>query len=251
MTASNDLDLDRRLADLFADGPSSAPERTIVFALDHAAAHPRRLDVLRAIRRDPMRSPLFGSSMRVLPLAAALALLVVLALGAAFVGGVFNRIPVVVPPPAVSPSPTAAPSPTATPASTPTGPAVPAASPSFALIHVDLIEHQGADASIDITDRSGDLLLAGSGDPGEGGSVAEGTIQVVADATDPATLVLTWTGMPCDTTHTLDIAPDHTLTITRPACGGDTLPVDHVLRLTFAAPIDPTTVTGTVVTTGG
>ena len=57
--------------------------------------------------------------------------------------------------------------------------------------------------------------------------------------------------MPCDTTHELDIAPDHTLTITRPACGGDTIPVDHVLRLTFDAPLDPATIEGSVVTGGG
>jgi hypothetical protein len=57
--------------------------------------------------------------------------------------------------------------------------------------------------------------------------------------------------MPCDTTHTLDIAPDHTLTITRQNCGGDTLPVDHVLRLTFHAPIDAASIHGSVVSTGG
>jgi hypothetical protein len=57
--------------------------------------------------------------------------------------------------------------------------------------------------------------------------------------------------MPCDTTHELDIAPDRALTITRPACSGDTIPVDHVLRLTFDAPVDPSTIEGTVVTTGG
>jgi hypothetical protein len=249
MTASNDLDLDRRLADLFADGPTGAPERTLVFALDHAAAHPRRRDVLLVLRRDPMRSPAFGGSMRVLPLVAALGLLVVFALGAAFVGGVFDRAPVVVPPPVVSPSPTAV----AGPSATPSGPATPAASPSptVAAIHVDLIEHVGQDASIDIGDGSGDLVSAASGDPGEGASVEEGKIQITADPADPRTLILRWTGMPCDTTHTLDIAPDHSMTITRTACGGDTLPVDHVLRLTFSSPIDPATVTGSVVTTGG
>ena len=239
MTSSNDLD--RRLTDFLADGPSSATERSIVFALDHAAAHPRRRDVLSVVRRDPMRSPAFAGPMRVLPLAAALALLVLALAAVAFVGGAFNQPPVVVPPPIVSPSapPTAAPSPTAIPI------------PSVGAIHVDLIEHQGQDASIDITARSFDLLSAVSGDPGDGASVEEGKIQAVADATDTRTLIVTWTGMPCDTTHTLDIAPDHTLTITRPSCGGDTLPVDHVLRLTFAAPIDPTSVHGSVVTTGG
>ena len=240
MTASNDLDFDRRLADLLADGPTSAPERTIVFALDHAAAHPRRRDLLHAVRRDPMRSPAFGGSMRVLPLVAALGLLAILALGVAFVGGAFNQTPVTVPPPIASPSPS---SPTATPSAPPSPP------PIVAHIHVDLIEHVGQDASIDITDRSGDIVSAAPDEPGEGASVEEGKIQVTADTVDPKTLILHWTGLPCDATHTLDIAPDHTLTITRPACGGDTLPVDRVLRLSFRVPLDPATVTGTVVTT--
>jgi hypothetical protein len=239
MTPTNDLD--RRVTDFLADGPSSASERSIVFALDHAAAHPRRRDVLSVVRRDPMRSPTFAGPMRVLPLAAAIALLVLALAAVAFVGGAFNQAPVVVPPPIVNPSASVQPTPSASPSP----------SPSPAVVHVDLIEHQGQDASIDITDRSGDFASAVSGDPGDGASVEEGKIQVVADAADSRTLIVTWTGMPCDTTHTLDIAPDHTLTITRPSCGGDTLPVDHVLRLTFAAPIDPATVRGSVVTTVG
>jgi hypothetical protein len=237
MTASDDFD--RRLAEFLDGGPARSPERTIAFALDHAAAHPRRRDVFAGLRRDPMGSPAFGGSMRVLPLVAALGLLLVAAVAVAMVGGSFNQAPPIVPPVA---SPTAVPAPTATP-SGPLASATPA-------IHVDLIEHVGADASIDIVDRSGRLVDAESGDPPDGGSVEEGTIQVVADATDPNTLVLTWTGMPCDTTHELDIAPDLTLTLTRRQCGGDTIPVDHVLRLTFDAPLDPATIDGTVVTTG-
>ena len=240
MTATNDLD--RRLADFLADGPSSATERSIVFALDHAAAHPRRRDVLAILRPDPMRSPVLAGPMRLLPLAAALAVLVLAVAGAAFVGGVFDRAPVVVPPPIVGPSP----SPTAVPA-----PSTSASPSPRGVIHVDLIEHQGADASIDIDDRSGDLVSAESGDPGDGASVEEGKIQVVADGADPKTLIVTWTGLPCDTTHALEIAPNHSMTITRPSCGGDTLPVDHLLRLTFDAPIDAASVRGSVVTTGG
>jgi len=245
MTASNDFD--RRLTDWLEDGPIRAPERSVTFALDHASAHPRRRDPLAALRRDPMGSPVLGGSMRMLPLVAALGLLLVAALAVATVGGAFNPAPAVVPPPIVSANPSpnsSAPSPT--PTASPTGPASIPASPTT--MHVDLIEHVGQDASIDITDRSSDLLTAASGDPGDGGSVEEGTIDIKADATDPKTLVLTWTGMPCDTTHTLDIAPDHTLTITRPACSGDTVPVDHVLRLTFDTALDPSTIKGTVVT---
>ena len=241
MTATNDFD--RRLTEFLDAGPARPPERTIMFALDHAAAHPRRRDVLAAVRRDPMRSPAFGGSMRVLPLVAAIGLLVVAALGIAVVGGLIDTTPSVVPP-LPSPSATAEPTPTATP----TGPAVPASSPPT--VHVDLIDPVGDDATIDITDRSGDLVSAESGTPNDGGSVEEGTIRIVAAAADPNTLELTWTGSPCDTTHTLDIAPDHALTITRPACSGDAVPADHVLRLTFDAPLDPATIDGTVVTTG-
>jgi hypothetical protein len=249
MTGPNDLD--RRLTDFLEDAPTGAPERTIVFALDHAAAHPRRRDVLAVLRRDPMGTSALPGSMRVLPLVAALALLALVALGAAFVGGVFKPAPVVAPPPIASPSSVPSPTPVS-PTSTPTGPAIPARSPSpsFAVIHVDLVEHSGQDASIDVTDRSGSLVGAVSGTPGDGGSVADGKIQVAADPTDPNALVITWTGTTCDTTHALDIAPDRTLTITRPACGGDAIPADHMLRLLFGAPIDPATVTGTVVTTG-
>jgi len=243
MTASTDFD--RRLTDWLQDGPARAPERSIAFALDHAAAHPRRRDPLAVIRRDPMRSTAFAGSMRVVPLVAALGLLLVAALAVATVGGLFDRTPTVVPPAIPSASPSAAP----TPSATPTGPAIPASAPPA--VHVDLIEHVGEDASIDIVDRSGTLVDAESGDPPDGGSVEEGTIQVVADTADANTLVLTWTGMPCDTTHQLDIAPDHTLTITRPACSGDTIPVDHVLRLTFDAPVDLEAIQGSVVTTGG
>jgi len=243
MTPSNDLD--RRLTDFLADGPSSATERSIVFALDHAAAHPRRRDALAVLRRDPMRSPTITGPMRVLPLAAALALLVLALAAVAFVGGAFNQQPVV-PAPIVSPSP-AAPSPTPPRAST-----IPSAAiPSATVFHVDLVEHQGADASMDITDRSGDLVAASSVDAGDGASVEEGKIEVQVPAGDPGALAVLWTGMPCDTTHTLDIAPDHTLTITRPSCSGDTLPVGRVVILRFKAPIDPALVHGSVVTTGG
>ena len=48
MTATNDFD--RRLAEFLDAGPARPPERTIMFALDHAAAHPRRRDVFAARR---------------------------------------------------------------------------------------------------------------------------------------------------------------------------------------------------------
>ncbi len=117
---------------------------------------------------------------------------------------------------------------------------------------VDLVERVGADATIDIIDLSGRLLGATSADPGDGASVPDGTVAATGQAGNPATVVLTWSGLPCDTTHQLTIDPDGlTITIERPACQGDAMGVDHVLQLTFDRPVDPAAVRATVRTTGG
>jgi hypothetical protein len=244
-------DLDRQLAAMLEDGPTRAPESAIEGALAHARSHPRRPDPFAFLRRDPMgaASSSRGRGFGALPVVAILGLLLVGALAAASIGGWLQDRNTVVPPPA----PTASAAPSVTPSTSPSPSVEPSATPSATptSIHVNLIQHVGADTSIDIVDRSGTLVSAESGDPGDGGSVAEGTIQVVADASDPKTLVATWTGSPCDTTHALDIAPDGTTwTITRPACSGDSVPADHVLRLTFDAPFDPASITGTVLTSG-
>ena len=235
-------EIDRRVAAWLEDGPSHAPDRSIEPALAHARAHPRRRDPLAFIRKDPMNaqtSPI-QAAFRPLALVAVLALVLAAAFAVAAVGGFFNGQPAVVPPVAT---------PTATPSATP--PAVPAASPSPTVLHVDLIEHVGADASVDITDLSGTLVSAVSGDPGDGGSVPDGAVQAASPVGDPASVVLTWTGTPCDTTHTLTIAPDGvTITITRPACQGDAVPVDHVLKLTFDHPVEFTKVNPTIQTIG-
>ena len=182
----------------------------------------------------------FQAALRPLSLVAVLALVLAAALAIATVGGFLDGRPAVVPP-------------IATPSAEPTnGPSsAPSESPAPSVITVDLIEHVGADASVDITDLSGTLVGAESGDPGDGGSVPEGAVQATDLAADPRTVVLTWTGMPCDTTHDLTIAPDGvTITITRPACSGDTIPVDHVLQLTFDHDIDLTKINPTVQTIG-
>jgi hypothetical protein len=243
MTPSNDLD--RRLTDFLADGPSSATERSIVFALDHAAAHPRRRDALAVLRRDPMRSPTITGPMRVLPLAAALALLVLALAAVAFVGGAFNQQPVV-PAPIVSPSP-AAPSPTPPRASTIPSAAIPSATglprrPGRASRRGRVDGHHRSFRR----SRRGVVSRCRRRRLGRGGQD-----RGAGPGRRPGALAVLWTGMPCDTTHTLDIAPDHTLTITRPSCSGDTLPVGRVVILRFKAPIDPASVHGSVVTTGG
>lgn len=119
----NANDFDRRLSDWLGDGPTSAPEQSIAAALDHARAHPRRRDPLAVLRRDPMGSSGgFGFGMRALPIVVAFGLLLVAALAVAFVGGLFDQRPVVVPPvttPTASTAPTAtqqaSPSPSITP----------------------------------------------------------------------------------------------------------------------------------------
>ena len=64
----NANDLDRRLTDWLGEGPTSAPEPSIIAALGHARAHPRRPDPLAILRRDPMgTSGGIGFGLRALP----------------------------------------------------------------------------------------------------------------------------------------------------------------------------------------
>jgi hypothetical protein len=239
MTAYDDTD--HRIAAWFGDQPVRAPDRTIDAALAHARAHPRRPDPLAAFRRDPMgRGIGIGALFAPVPLVAVVALLVVTALGGAVAGGFLRQPPRVV---VLSPSPV--PSPTASP----TASSSPSASPSPTVFHVDLTELYGADASIDVIDRSGTVISAATGTPSDGGSVPDDAIVIAAGRTDPTVMILTWTGTPCDTTHTLDISPDgRTLTITRPPCSGDAFPRDLQLQLHLSAEVDVAGTTGRVVT---
>jgi hypothetical protein len=239
-------DLDRHLDDWLADGPSHAPERTIAAALDHARAHPRRRDPFAALRRDPMGSTVFGAGrgLRALSMVAVLGLILVAAVAAAAVGGLFVQRPVVVPPPVPGPSASATPSPAA-PSATPTGPALPAT------FHVTLSVTAGNPISLGIFDDSGTLASATSGTPNDGASVEDGVVSVANDPSDHDTIVLTWSGTPCDTSQTLNIGQDaRTFAIERPACSGDLLPLDRVLRLTFDGPVSAASVTATITTVG-
>lgn len=238
MTGSNDQD--RRIAAWFEDVPSRVPERTIDAVLAHARTHPRRRDRLAVLHRDPMGSggSGFGRMIQPLPLVAALGLLLAAAVAGAAVGGWFRGDPAVVPP-VVTPSPEASPSAAPTPPKSPT------------TTRVDLIEHVGDDAFINVTDESFALLLAISGDPGDGMDVPQGAIQIENDPGDPNTVVLTWAGATCDTEHGLTIEPDgRTLALTRAACEGDSLGGGgHVLKLSFDAPAPAAEFDATLVTT--
>ncbi len=240
MTMSDDAD--RRIAAWFEDGPERVSESTIEAVLMHAQAHPRRRDPLRALRRDPMggRGMLTGLFAPV-PLLAALSLVVALAVAGLAAGGFLERPPGLVPATA-SPAPPSAsvePSPSVRPSAPPEG--------GF---QVDLLENVGADAFVDVVDRSGTVVEGTSGDPGFGASVEPDRVQVTADPADPSILELRWSGSPCDTAHRLEVAPDgRTMALTRPPCEGDATPVDHVLRLTFEPALEPGDVTITLRTT--
>ncbi|MGZ9160887.1 MAG: hypothetical protein ACXW4T_06935 [Candidatus Limnocylindrales bacterium] len=233
-------DTDRRIAAWFDDRRERVPERTIEAVLAHARTHPRRRDPLGALRRDPMGRGFgrLGGTLAPLPLVAAVGLLVVAALAGAAVGGLFDRGPAVVP--VVSPLPSP---------SVPLSSVPPSSGPKPVVLNVDLVEVNGQDATIDITDESMTLESAESGQPNDGGSVENDTIQLTSDPDDPNVLVLTWTGSPCDTTHELAIAPDgRTMVLTRPACSGDSIPRDLQLRLRFMEPVLPADIEASLVT---
>jgi len=240
MTSSNDFD--RRLGAFLDDGPGHAPDRAIESALAHARAHPRRRDPLAVLRRDPMAGGGFAGVMRPLPLVAVLGLILVAALGVATVGGFLGR-PSGVTPPLSTPSPSV-PSPTATP----TGPAIPTSSP--AVVRVDLIDDIGGAAFVEVTDQSGTMLDARSGQAAEAGDVIA-DIHVANLPSDPNAVVLTWVGGPCDTRHVLTIGPDgRTMTMSAGACQGDSLGVARVLVLRFDGPVPAAEVIATLQTTG-
>jgi hypothetical protein len=244
MTSSNDFD--RRLGAWLDEGPAHAPDRTVDAALAHARAHPRRRDPLAVLRRDPMSGgSVFAGALRPLPLVAVLGLILVAAIGVATVGGFFNR-PSVVPPPV---TPTASPI-TPSPAATPTGPAVPASSP--AVVRVDLIDDIGGGAFVEITDQSGTMVDARSGQEAEAAREYTGDIGVTNLTGDPTAVVLTWGGSPCDTRHVLTIAPDgRTMTVSRAACQGDSLGMTRVLVVRFDGPVPASDVVATLQTSGG
>jgi hypothetical protein len=163
----------------------------------------------------------------------------------ATVGGFFGR-PSVVPPPLTPTASPTAPSPTATP----TGPAVPASSPG--VIRVDLIDDIGGGAFVEITDESGRMVDARSGQETEAAREFRGDIGVTNLPGDPAAVVLTWGGMPCDTRHELMIAADgRTMIVSRAACQGDTLGMTRVLVVRFDGPVPASEVVATLETSGG
>jgi hypothetical protein len=178
--------------------------------------------------------------LRLVPIVAALGLLLVAAVAVATVGGLFDRRPVVVPPVT---TPTASTTPTATPQVSPT----PTPQSSPVVISVDLVGFgDRALSTIEVVDASGNLVGARTGQPAEDPSDPSPTVR--NDPADPATVLVTWYGLLDDTDRRLTIAPDgRTMTLDKlPGCG-DLVPVNRVLVLTFAGPVPADDVTLTIV----
>ena len=125
---------------------------------------------------------------------------------------------------APSPSPAASPTPSTTPSTRATPP-------------VALVLAAGGDVTVDITDRSGTLVEARSGTPGDGASVP--SYEVVVTNVDASTLRLTWSGGPCAAQDTLSIdASGQALLLVEPDCQGDAVAFDRILDLRFSQAID-------------
>jgi hypothetical protein len=142
---------------------------------------------------------------------------------------------------APSPAPSSS-SPTLSPTLAPTDSPQPTAGGSIgARFNVDLTLSTGRTASIEIKDDSGMLIEASSGTPGDGASVAEGTIELKNGG--PNELTLTWSGPPCATDNFMLIEGGAArMTIVQPMCSGDAIALDRVLLLTFSSPVSDTSV---------
>jgi len=186
---------------------------------------------------------------------AAVGLLAIVALGAfaGFGPGGHDGGAIVPPPATATPPPTVAPAPTATPAPSerpapsalPTPSARPTAHPtdggSDALpLRVRLANATDAAVSVDVVDRSGRLVGARSGRPGDGASVDGDAIAV--ENLDATTLRLTWVDFPIDNSLSLfiDRVDGHLrLLLVQPEPDGatDAIGFDRELVLTFSEPI--------------
>ncbi len=146
---------------------------------------------------------------------------------------------------AADPSPTGRPAPTpiATPIATPIVTPIPAPSDGGGdamPMTVDLENATGADIDVDIVDRTGGLVGAVSGRPGDGASVEPYTI--IVENVDDRTLRLTWVDYPIDNDLALFVDETSTgvrLVLVQPEPTGptDAIAFDRILELTFDAPV--------------
>jgi hypothetical protein len=230
---SPDQQLAEALAAWLAEGPGKAPDPSLRAALDHARRHPRRPDPLAVFRRDPMPARGRGAwGIRPASLAlAAVGLLLVALAGTAIVGSLGIDRPSPVPTPTASASPTVAPPPSKGPVPTP--------------IRVPIDTGTAARITVLVTDHSGHLSGATSGPASGGGSLPPGELRVTRETDD--TLRLTWTDVACSIEYRLTIGADGSaIVLEAPPCEGDAIALDRVLLLTFDGPIDPGSVSATI-----
>jgi len=138
--------------------------------------------------------------------------------------------------PSPAATPTGAPVATPTPASTPR----PTASPSQGgvgdePVHLDVA--LGHDVSVVVTDRSGSLVGAASGNAGDGMSVRWG--DAIVRNVDPNTIEVTWAGFPRDETVGLVVEARGDGVLLRigqdaPYPNSDAMGADRVMVFTFA-----------------
>jgi hypothetical protein len=146
--------------------------------------------------------------------------------------------------PGATPRPTVNPAPTTVPATTadPTPGGSPTTSPgdggSDAIpLTVELDNATGANVHVDIVDRPGILVAAGSGEPGDGASVEPYRLRV--ENVDARSLRLTWVDYPIDNALALYIdrvGDGYRLLLVQPEPAGptDSIAFDRELILTFS-----------------
>ena len=200
------------------------------------------MDTIRSDRPQTLR---FAPAITLGLAAVVLASFAVIALG---VGRGGSDAGAVIPPPSAAPTaaavtPTSSPVPTAEPSNAPSP--APTAEPSDGgndamPIRVDLTTATGADVYVDIVDRTGLLVEAASGTPGDGASVEAYTVNV--ENLDPTTLRLSWVDFPIDNALALYIdrfEDGYRFVLVQPDPTGttDAMGFDRELVLTFAQPI--------------
>ena len=163
----------------------------------------------------------------------AIAIAVVLVAGVAILmSGALGRA--AEPDPAGSPTP----APTVRPDVTPTP--APSDAPSGGIVRVALNERSGHSVSVLIDDRTGSLVDARTGTPGDGMSVRWHEARV--ENLDDSSLRLVWSGWPRDEEVTMSISTvgdgyKILLTQAAPYPNTDAMGYDRILVLTFDSPI--------------
>lgn len=231
MTATNESDFDRVLAEWLDEGPHRSPDRPIEMAIQHARSHPRRPDPLGFLRAGAMsQRPWYAAALQ--PAWMLLVLGLLLAAVAAFWIGSRPSNPVVVPP-------VATPTPEVT---------VP---PTPRTFNVEFVDENNGTVTLTVIDGSGVLVGAAGGEPMPDVEIPEGASVGVANAVtgEQTVLRVVWGGCPSEDTYTVRIdSTARNIVVETAGCTGDTLGVGRTLTLTFAEPVPAGEVTATLVT---